>query len=233
MKLFYIILPLGILFTSLVQPVCAQEKKKAFFQLGFSANSYKGDLQDGYEKLSSGVHFGIRSHGEKRINGELFFHLGNLTGQNVSFVSTDPDATPNTFFRTTILSAQFNLNINLIRKERFRVFLSQGVGLINFEPENDLGEKLINLPDTRLLGETYTNNSIMLPTSLGVLYTLKNDFGFSLRFSYLNPQTDFLDNISAYGVSDKNDRVFQTNFSLLIPFNLPSSKTSAKAANKE
>ncbi|MGB0524406.1 MAG: outer membrane beta-barrel protein [Flammeovirgaceae bacterium] len=205
------------------------QNKKAFFQLGVSANSYKGDLQESYDKLSSGFHFGVRVHGDKRVNGGLLFHAGSLTGQNVRFVSADPSITPNSFFKTRLLSGQFNLNINIIKKDNFRLFISQGIGLLNFQPENDLGEQLLDLPDTRSFGESYTNNALILPTALGVLYTLKNGFGLALRFTYLNPQTDYLDNISTLGPDDNNDRVFQTNLTLLVPFNLPSPK-SAKSS---
>ena len=222
-----LIFPL-LLFTLIAQTSFSQNKK-AFFQIGISGNTYKGDLQESYDKLASGVHFGIRVHGEKRVNAELLFHAGSITGQNVSFNQDNPSITPNTFFKTRLLSGQFNININLIRKENFRLYLSQGIGLLSFDPENDLGEKLIDLSDTRQAGETYTTNTLMLPTGLGALYTLKNGFGFALRLSYLNPQTDYLDNISAYGTSDKNDRVFQTNFTFLIPFTLPSAKEKPTA----
>lgn len=216
------ILLIAVMFSS--QAVA--QNKKAFFQLGLSANSYKGDLQDSYAKLSSGFHFGVRVHGEKRVNAELLLQVGSLTGQNVDFTYTtdEPDVTPNTFFKTRLMSGQFNININIIKKENFRLFFSQGIGLLSFQPENDLGESLNELPDTRLFGESYTTNSLMLPTSLGALYTLKNGFGFAFRLGYLNPQTDFLDNISALGTDDKNDRIFQSSFTFLVPFNLPSPK---------
>lgn len=215
-----------LLLISLVTGSAFSQNKKAFIQLGLSANSYKGDLQDTYDKLSSGFHFGLRAHGEKRVNGELLFHVGSLTGQNVSFTTTEPDVSPNRFFKTRLFSGHFNLNFNLIRKDNFRLYLSQGIGLLSYQPENDLGEKLINLPSTRVSGESYTTNSLILPTALGALYTFKNGFGFALRLSYLNPQTDYLDNISIIGIDDKNDRILQTNFSFLIPFHLPSPKNT-------
>lgn len=215
---FTILLVVTMCYTTLA----TAQNKKAFFQLGLSANSYKGDLQSSYDKASAGFHFGVRSHGEKRINAELLLQVGNLTGQNTGLSSDDPSVNPNTFFKTRLLSGQVHLNINIIRKDNFRLYLSQGIGLLNFDPENDLGEKLLNLPDTRMFGESYSTNALMLPTGIGALYTLKNGFGFSLKLSYLNPQTDYLDNISALGTDDKNDRIFQTNFTLLVPFGLPS-----------
>lgn len=96
------------------------------------------------------------------------------------------------------------------------VYLSQGIGFIHFSPEDDEGNSLADLPNTREDQETYRQESFMLPTNVGVLYLLPNQYGVSVQAGFYNPMTDYLDNISQLGDSG-NDNILAIRFAFYIP----------------
>ena len=56
----------------------------------------------------------------------------------------------------------------------------------------------------------------MLPTQVGANYFFKNTMGVGLQVGVLNPQTDYLDNISQLGNLENNDKVLSIRLMLII-----------------
>lgn len=192
-----------------------------FIELGIAPTSYKGDLNS-YNHWNIGWHIGLLLARKKRLNGEFSFFGGEISGQNSQFQSEDATKTPNTFFKTTFISGSYNLHLNLIAKPRFKLYVSQGIGLMNFTPQNALYNNLIDEVDTRPHNEDYSTTSLMLPTQIGTHYSLKNNFSFGIKVTWLNTRTDYLDNISEWGNVDNNDNIMAYKIYVLIP--LPSRK---------
>ena len=105
----------------------------------------------------------------------------------------------------------------MLKKERYILYLSQGLGLLRYKPEDDLGRPLQERYESRPLNETYGNSTIMLPSKLGALYLLPNQWGIGLEAGYLNPLTDYLDNISQWGNKEGNDNVLQFQLRVYVP----------------
>ncbi|MEP2770840.1 MAG: hypothetical protein ABJH05_01740 [Fulvivirga sp.] len=207
---------LGILLPLLLAAafVHAQLPQK-WVHTGISMVSYKGDLSE-YDQYSAAFHVGIQFNKKKRLNGGFNLGFGSVSGENRTFTTTVPDKTPNRFFKSTYFYANYDLHINLIKKDNYIVYLSQGIGFIRFTPTDQFGEDLLEQNNTRADNETYRNASIMLPTKLGAMYYLPNDFGIGLQAGFYGTMTDYLDNISELGESG-NDNILEYRMSLYVP----------------
>ena len=172
-------------------------------------------------KLTSFFNIGIRFNQKKKLNGTFQVNIGSLTSQNPDYqYKDDITATPNTFFKTSVVSIHYDMAYNFIVKSNYRIFAGLGVGLLRYQPKDDLDNKLLDQPETRPDGETYSNTSAVIPIKIGGTYFLPNNFGLEVQGLMMNPQTDFLDNISGWGNRDGNDQYFMIQLNMLIPLNL-------------
>lgn len=195
----------------------AQQPATAVFG-GFSINQYRGDLQGPYAKYTGAVSLGIQLNRHKRLNGSFELSYGQITGQDSHYAfAGDEEASPNRFFSSTLFSAHYNLHLNIIKKENFTLYLSQGLGLLRYMPVDDRSRKLQDRYETRATNESYGNSSIMLPTNAGMIYLLPNQWGLGLQAGFLNPITDYLDNISQWGNRPGNDNVIRLRFAVYVP----------------
>ncbi len=192
---------------------------KRFIVVGVCGNAYRGDLQAGYEKFSSGIQFGIQWMKKKRFNGALNIQIGSVNGQNPDYVYTGSTekTTPNTYFKTSIFTVHYELQLNLIKKKRFRIYISQGLGFIRFKPKDEFQDPLAGQLGTRAVGETYGTTALILPTQLGFQYFLPNGLGTGFKMGWYNPKTDYIDNVSKWGNKAGNDKIFSFNFSIMVP----------------
>lgn len=207
----------GALFLMLVTFFSFGQRKPSYLQLGVSANSYNGELGS-YSDWSAGFQGSIIFNKKKKLNGAFNFGLGSITGEDGNFGSRENtnDPAPNTFVNTHFLFLNYDLRFNLVKKQNWGLYLSQGIGFIRFTPEDEFGEGLETQDQTREPGETYRNLAVMLPTSLGAMYFLPNDFGVSLQLGLFNTGTDYIDNISELGESG-NDNILSMRLALLVP----------------
>ncbi len=205
-----------------VRNVAADSAKRPlrYLEIGAAANAYRGDLTKGYEKWSSAVHFGLLFNRRERFNGHLNLAIGTLTGQNPAYVfDGEPGAAsaPNRFFRTPFFTLNYDLHFNILKTSRWIVYVSQGIGIVRFKPKDDFGNDLQENLATRSPGETYNNVSLMLPSQAGVTYLFANGYGVGVRSGWLNPQTDYLDNISQWGNRTKKDNALWVRFVFVVP----------------
>ncbi|CAN5242755.1 hypothetical protein BH23BAC1_BH23BAC1_13010 [soil metagenome] len=192
----------------------------SFLQLGTSANAYRGDLQNTFDKWSSSFHAGIQLNNKHRFNGSFGISIGSITGQNLNPEFQPYESTrirPNKFFRSSVFTAQYNLHLNLLKTREWIIYLSQGFGLVRFNPKDEFNNPLLDVIDSRAANEAYSNVAIMFPTQAGVMYLLKNDFAFGIQAGLLNTMTDYLDNISELGTRSGNDNILMLRFSLFAP----------------
>lgn len=199
------------------------------WEVGISANAYRGDLAESYSLWSSSVHIGLKFAKKKRWNAHLNLAVGNVRGQNYAY-EFDANANPNLFFRTNIVTLQADLQYNFVRTNRWIAYFSQGVGMMRFQPNDEQGEKLQNVLTSRPAGEIYGNVSAIFPTSLGVMYLLKNGYALGFQVALLRPTTDYIDNISAWGIRSGADKILTCKWHIAVPtwkirrFFVPSAK---------
>ncbi len=197
----------------------SRPKVTHWIELGVSANAYSGDLGS-YTDWSSVFHAGLVFNRGRVFNSRLGFSAGFLTGEDRFYTFEDGSGertTPNTFFRTPIFSLDYELRAHLIKSRTFLLYLSVGAGVLRFNPQDEFGENLVDLQDTRAFEETYGNFALQFPIGVGFSYLFKNGYGLGTQAQLMNNTTDYLDNISEWGVQSGSDNSLRFKFYFLIP----------------
>lgn len=198
--------------------VLAQDAKR-FLTLGVSATAYSGTLSQAYQTFSPSIHLGLRLNRKKRLNGAFTATLGSVSGHslNYTFNKKYPDASPVSSFKTNFFIANYELSYNLIRKKNFTWYLSQGFGLMRFEPYSSDGKSLYAQTTSRAPGETYNKITTVLPFGTGFYGLLPNGFGLGFQAGWWNTSTDYIDNLSKLGNGDGGDNMLFYKVCLLVP----------------
>ncbi len=193
-------------------------KKEIFFGVGPVA--YRGDLSDSYDKWSGMCNVGIKFNRFRKLNGNFNISIGQVSGQNINYSFDDGSGTattPVSFVTTSLVGLNYELHYNIIHKENFKLYISQGIGMLRFNPRDEFNQSLIDNLSTRNLGESYGSTTIFFPTQMGLLYTLPNEYSFGFQIGYLGTATDYIDNISQWSTSTGNDNLFSLRFEVHIP----------------
>jgi hypothetical protein len=201
-----------------------------FLELGISANAYNGDLST-YQKWSACYHAGLKFNRNRLINSRLGFSFGFITGDNRFYEFSGGN--PNNFFRSSLFSVDYEMQINLYRKSNFQVYTNIGLSLFRFQVKNEEGQNLFDILDSRAENEVFANNVIAFPIGLGATYILKNGYGLGCQASLLNTQTDYLDNISLWGTKAGNDNVLRFKFYIYAPLKFVPSKLLVSPARRK
>lgn len=165
------------------------------------------------------MYAGIQFHRKKRLNGAITIGYGRISDD-------DPEITPpgrsgvnaqNTFFKTSLFFIHYALHYNVVKTEHLTAFVSQGIGLVRFNPKDEEGNGLSDAQPTLDQGEEYRNIALLVPTGVGVIYHFGHRAGVGLQVGFLNTVTDYLDNVSNFGSKSGNDNVFFSRLSIFIP----------------
>jgi len=215
------ILILGFLLCPVFQAMAQDSttvRKRVIF-MGIGPVSYKGDLGAAYQSASFLFNIGLKFNHTRKLNGNLNVSIGSVTGQELDYVVENGMGVemPNAFFNTQLIGFNYELHYNLVHKKNYKIYVSQGVGLLRFNPRNENSKDLIDQPGTRPPGETYGNIALMLPTQIGAAYYFANGYGFGIQMGLVNTITDNLDNLSTWGNKKGNDNLFQMRFELHVP----------------
>ena len=197
-----------------------QESQQIYIYGGPALIKYSGELGN-YDNTSGSLNIGVQFNKKKKLNGSLNFGLGSASGQDVNFgsqasLSTDPD--PNNFFKSQFVYFSYELKYHLIKRADYHIYISQGLGVFRFNPQDDLGNDLQDLNNTRNTDETYRNATVMLPIGVGGTYFLPNKFGIGLQMGFYNTLTNYLDNISELG-DESGDNLLGIRLAVYAPLN--------------
>lgn len=199
--------------------VTAHRQPTQLLEIGVSANAYRGDLGS-YQKWASAFQLGLKFNRKKRLNGHLNVAIGTLTGQNPAYVFTGESESvpsPNRFFKTNFVTVNYDLQVNFIKTPRWMVYVSQGVGLIRYNPKDDRNVSLRDQLSSRPSGEAYGTVALLFPTQVGAMYLFPNGYGAGIQSGFLNTTTDYLDNISQWGNRRRNDNALWVKFQFVAP----------------
>jgi len=191
----------------------------AHLSVGVSHNAYRGDLGDTYQSGGLAVNVGYMFSHSKKLHGGLHAAIGTFSGYKLSNTSPDfgADVLSNTYFRSSFVSVYYSLQYDIIRRERWLLYVSQGLGVMQFNPRDEFGNALPDNPETRAENESYGTAAALLPTQAGIDYYLPNRLGIGLKVGWLNTTTDYLDNVSQLGDKAGNDNVLQVMLQVHIP----------------
>ncbi len=195
------------------------EEKKPELALGISTNAYRGDLGSGYNKWTSAFQISYYFKHQRRFHGGIHAGMGTVTGQNVerSFAGLSPVPTPNRFFSTNFVTVNYGLQFDILSFKHWDFYVSQGFGIIRYNPKDQFDETLQDNFQTRAPNEGYSNVSVILPSYLGITYHFSNGFGFGVQGGFTNTMTDYLDNISQLGKKQGNDNIVSARFYFYAP----------------
>lgn len=210
-------LQLIIVVLLLSQSLWAQDSR-SFLTVGVSSNAYMGDLSPSPKKWTSSFHLGLKFHKARLLNGQFNLSFGTITGQNRHHEAVS-EGEANDFFQTRVITANYDLQINLLKANHYAIYVSQGIGFTHYNPQNEYYEPLQEIPSTRAVNETYGNTAIILPTQIGAYYIFKNGYGIGLQSGIMNTMTDYLDNISQLGSNEGNDNILMNKVSFMVPLN--------------
>lgn len=208
-----------LLFLVTMSTATAQDSLK-WISIGFSAQAYKGDLGDNYSKWTGGFYGSLQFNTHKKWAGTAQLIAGKVTGQDIdpSFnINPESNRRPNTYFNTSFVTAFYQLRWNIILKQRLRVFIGQGIGLIRYNAKDEEGLSFANQTNTRAANESAGAIALLVPSSGGAVYRFKNGFGLGYTLTLLNTATDYIDNISQLGTVTGGDNVLSHQVSLLVP----------------
>jgi hypothetical protein len=199
-----------------------QMSNKLYFTFGVGGTSYRGDLTNRFESWGGTFHAGVTFNNKKRVNGYIHLMIGGVRGNNDSYVfysstTNSVTPTPNTYFKTSLFSLGYEMRINIIKKDFFTFYVSPGIALLQFTPKDEYNTPYTNQLNTRAKGEMYSNTALMIPIKIGATYYLPNGYGIGMDTGFLNPLTDYIDNISIWGNRKKKDNLLQLNLLLYIP----------------
>jgi hypothetical protein len=195
-------------------------KVTRFLELGISANAYKGDLSASYQKWTPAFQAGLKLNFKKRFNSHINLGIGSVSGENLNYsvrAENGTTPTPNTFFKTNFITVNYNLQVHLLKYKGLMVYLSQGLGIIRYEPKDARNNRLLADFSSRASNELYSNVSVVLPTNAGINYIFSNGYGIGFQAGWLNLQNDYIDNISQWGTRQKKDNVLMYRFTFMVP----------------
>ncbi|WP_375578837.1 hypothetical protein ABWH96_17710 [Marivirga tractuosa] len=195
-----------------------------FAGISFGASIPKTDLEPSYKKPGVQLSAFMQFTPNRWLNVGFWFSAGEVQSENREVRFFDQSEFQiNDFAITNYQSLHVEPSIHLIKNPNYSIYLSQGFGFMRFAVYDRENVNLADQLDSRSSGEDYSNFTVLLPTTLNAYYFLPNDFGIQLRTGFLNPQTDYLDNISTFGNSENNDNIFILQLSIIKRFTFKNS----------
>jgi hypothetical protein len=188
---------------------------KWYFYTGIGGVSYMGDLENSYARWGGMFHIGVQTYHKRRINPRFEAFYGTISGQNSLYTFTNEN--PNKFFQTHLFGINANIQLTILQKKTYSIYLSQGLGMAGFTVYDKNGVDLATQAKTRALGEVIPSTTLFLPTNIGGMVFFQNQFGLGIEIGLLNTMTDYLDNIAKFGTNTGNDNVMRMKFSFYAP----------------
>lgn len=192
-----------------------------FAGISFGTSIPKTDLAPSYKKPGVQLSAFLQFIPNRWLNVGLWFSAGEVQAENREVRFFDQSEFQiNDFARSNYQSLHVEPSFHLLKKTNYSIYLSQGFGFMRFSVYDRDNNNLANQLNSRSQGEDYSNFTVLLPTTLNSYYFLPNNFGVAVRTGFLNPQTDYLDNISNFGNPENNDNIFILQLSIIKRFTL-------------
>lgn len=192
--------------------------------IALTGSAYTGDLSDAlmkFNRIYPGVNFSLQSN----VNSASFLKLqlnaglGSIAEQadKYPFTQDHPKGVrPSIFVYTPYYYGDFRIKTRLPGKYIFRPYLSTGIGLYLFSPQDEDGNLLIDAPKSRPLSELYNTASFYLPATIGLDIRLNAIASLGLDYSYLRLFTDYTDNLGELGLQQGVDALHRLQLAMYI-----------------
>ncbi|HAA11485.1 MAG TPA: hypothetical protein DCE41_07210 [Cytophagales bacterium] len=187
---------------------------------GIGATSYRGDVNPSYQNFSleGNIYFILNT--QSRLSAGFVAYAGNFTGQNPNLtpqVQANGDIIqPTRFFRTSYQGLALLPRLKVVELSSFSLFVAQGVGILRFQPQNESGENLIDIPATRPTNETFGNSTVHFPTQVHLQWQWNPALAWQVQVGLMNTLTDYLDNTGELGERMGNDNLLSLRLILMV-----------------
>jgi hypothetical protein len=194
--------------------------RKKFLVLGLNSVAYRGSLQSSYSRWTPAYQIGIRLEKKRILNGMASLTFGSFIGEDREYKipsKANQTLSPVSRFKTSFVGIGYEVQILLFKYHGLRLFASQGIGLFRFSVKDWDGNNLSAKDKTRDRGETYSENVLNLPLQLGFQYRFPNDMALGMQAGWLNPLSNYLDNMDALSNNTNSDNVAICRFQFYYP----------------
>lgn len=194
--------------------------RKKFIFGGFNSVAYKGSLSPSYARWTPAFQFGMAFQKRKILNGMLSVTFGKFIGESWNYTippSASPSVQPENRFQTSFISLNYDLQVLLFRYKAFRVFLSQGIGILRFTPKDWEGNNLIDRSRTRNTNEDFNSVTLSFPTQIGLRYFFLNGMAFGFQAGWLNVASNYLDNMDQLSSNSQADNLAVYRVQYFLP----------------
>ena len=203
--------------------------------LGMVGHSYVGDLTEkgvGVRRFYPGGNISLQFNGEGALKFQLNAGYGGFTEQSdLERQEVVNGIIPNNYVQTSFFYSDLRLKFFFLKRKRIRPYLSAGVGMFSFQPEDEMGNFLGENIFTRLPDEIYGSTVATFPMTMGVQGKLNKMLALGLDYTWRFTTTDYLDNIGLLGKKAGNDATHAIQASLY--FTLEQRASPKPPENKE
>jgi len=175
-----------------------------YFGEFYSFWKYKEGIQPDWQANFS-VNYIFATHFKARVEGTYY----KISGSDLD---SDPNAyrTPrNLHFRATNIEVaalvEFYwrpVKVKNISREVFNPYIFAGIGMSTNNPQAELKGTWVDLRPLQLENNPYNDKVVVFPMGLGIKYNLNLYADLKLEANYRFTLTDYLDDVSAYNVSE-------------------------------
>lgn len=202
----------------------AKKLKVPSLGIGLTGTTYMGDLSDNFMKMNRvypGVNFSLQSNVNTNafLKPQLNVGFGSFAEQADAYPFTQDhpkSVRPSDFVYTPYYYGDVRLKTRLPGNFIFRPYLSTGIGLYLFSPEDEDGNLLIDAPKTRPLSEIYNTAALYIPAVLGMDVKLSRIITLGIGYTYMNIFTDYSDNLSTLGLKKGNDALHRIQLAMYV-----------------
>ena len=196
---------------------CSQDSlSNKLVGIGLGTSIPKTDLEPSYKRPGANMSAFLQFTAKKRLNVGMWLNVGEIQAENREVAFLDQSEFQiNSYARTAYQSLHVEPTFHLVKKEKFSLYVAQGFGFFRFTVFGADQQNLANQLNSRSPAESFSNFSVVLPTTINAYYMLPNSFGVHFRLGWMNPITDYLDNISNFGNPDDRDNIFTFQLSMV------------------
>lgn len=199
----------------LVPAVLLGQQTTLMVGVGANGSFYTGDLQSSgnLQRVYPGGQLSIQSVKKSwfRISAEAGF--GKYAAQG-SVAGVPADVQPEGFVLAPYVFVDLKANFILLRNHTVEPYMAIGAGVFHFNPQDALGDPLVENPITRMPEETYNTSIFSLPLSAGMRFRIHKYMALGAEYSYRLTPTDYLDNVGLLGKRAGADRLQALSLSM-------------------
>lgn len=170
----------------------------------YSFWKYKDGIQPKYH-VNLSVNYIFESHFKARLEGTFYKMAGsdppsdpvaNRTSRNLHFRATN--------IEVAALVEYYWSEVNVLPMDRksLNPYLFAGIGISTNNPQASLNGSWVDLRPLQLENNPYHDRVIVFPMGLGLKYKLTSHTDLRIEGNYRFTLTDYLDDISAFNVSE-------------------------------